>query len=133
MRWIPAHLMHRNRPRFHEHQRGPEREMVIGASLCVFGALVGRTFAVAVDAVLVVLVLEHLADEDLQPVLHLLLALLLHLGAAVAVVRRHPDAEGAREVFARALTTTEMTSTLFPLRRTEDRQTKGLENDKGMK
>ena len=90
----------------------------------------GRTLAVAVDAVLVVLVLEHLADEDLQPVLHLLLALLLHLGAAVAVVRRHPD---AREVFARALTTTEMTSTLFPLRRTEDRQTKGLENDKGMK
>ena len=86
--------------------------MVIGASLCVFGALVGRTFAVAVDAVLVVLVLEHLADEDLQPVLHLLLALLLHLGAAVRVVRRHPDAE----VFARALTTKEMTSTLFPLR-----------------
>ena len=57
-----------------------------------------QTFAVAVDAVLVVLVLEHLADEDLQPVLHLLLALLLHLGAAVAVVRGHPDAEeGARE------------------------------------
>ena len=94
----------------------------------------GRTLAVAVDAVLVVLVLEHLADEDLQPVLHLLLALLLHLGAAVAVVRRHPDAEeGAREVFARALTSAEMTSTLFPLRRREERQTKGLENDKGMK
>ena len=87
--------------------------MVLGASFCVSGALVGRTFAVAVDAVLVVLVLEHLADEDLQPVLHLLLALLLHLGAAVRVVRRHPD---AREVFARALTTAEMTSTLFPLR-----------------
>ena len=76
----------------------------------------GRTLAVAVDAVLVVLVLEHLADEDLQPVLHLLLALLLHLGASVAVRRRHPDQYDASEVFARTLTT-EVTSTLFLLRR----------------
>ena len=65
--------------------------------------LIGQTFAVAVDAVLVVLVLEHLADEDLQSVLHLLLALLLHLGASVAV-GRHPDCVDEREVFARALT-----------------------------
>ena len=71
-----------------------ERFVVYGGHLSLgipWENIIELTLAVAVDAVLVVLVLEHLADEDLQAVLHLLLALLLHLGPAIGVRRRHRE------------------------------------------
>ena len=74
----------------------PQPTIIIGLNCTQSSLDLTQTFAVAVDAVLVVLVLEHLADEDLQSVLHLLLALLLHFGASVAI-RRHPDSVDERE------------------------------------